>query len=646
MVAIAPAPFTRPQKTTGLSNQMQEDDKQANVALEILQQPPETWYKDQFGRKATFELRVQRTEAFCAQCVEQRILTVKLLYESGKVVEKQEILHVMAGQCLDNNRQSTMAMRINQVSKNHLNQRFCVEIAVPTCPGLCEYISSVVSKPVLVLSKKKKKKRTVMDNEKMEASCNVKKIKRSLLQGSRLSNDLPGSLHSSASTATITGNVTAVIADIEETIPLNASDTTAPFTPETPNICLWANAAFDLLYKLQWQRTPASTTDKPGTNLEEILAQALSKAYKCPSCQETYGQVPTHQDDCDLKLLLEQGGHTDASAIRKAVHSTAHHPLQWSSDKYFERPDRPKVMYSGDDITLKFSYNLAQSFHQLSGPVSEQEPTEGCTSTAVAENLSIGLWKDYASLSKLLYSTTYEKAKSLQAGTASNAAQQWAGLLAPVGILSPGFSALSSSTNSSAIHLAGVQPKFGSQRFSALLSAKMDMFLDAAEHFREGKRSLHGDGNIVDSLGSMNLSELIRSNSGEIHGIGPQFTSLSSSLSALLSGYPSTLDVSSENCVQIVMGSDFLNCGFPALDASFNLVGFYHLVTKMKDSPAELRFAPNLFPLPDEMLQELKNTITKWKENQSLIHRLESVHNNPEDSLTRLKSAVLRQVMR
>ncbi|CAI5743796.1 unnamed protein product [Peronospora destructor] len=402
-VAIAPTPSTQCQQTANLSNRMQDDEKQANVALEILQQPPETWYKDQFGRKATFELQVKRTEAFCAQCVEQRILMVKLLYESGKVVEKQEILHVMAGQCLDKSRQSTLAMRINQVSKNHLNQRFCVEIAIPTCPGKCEYIPSVVSKSVLVLSKKKKKKRTVKENEETESPLNVKKIKRSLLQRSRLSKDLPESLHSSASTGMITGNVTAVVADIEETIPLKASDTTAPFTPETPNICLWANAAFDLLYKLQWQRIPASTTDKPGTNLEEILAQTLSKTYKCPSCQQTYGQVPKHQDDCDLKLLLEQGGHTNASAVWKAVHSTAHHPLQWSSDKSFERPDRPKAMYSGDDITPKSSYNLAQNFRQLSGPVSEQEPTEGCTSTAVAANSSIVFWKDYASLSKLLY---------------------------------------------------------------------------------------------------------------------------------------------------------------------------------------------------------------------------------------------------
>ncbi|CAI5725138.1 unnamed protein product [Peronospora destructor] len=399
-VAIAAAPSTQCQQTANRSNRMQDDEKLANVALEILQQPPETWYKDQFGRKAVFELQVKRTEAFCAQCVEQRILTVKLLYESGKVVEKQEILHVMAGQCLDKSRQSTLAMRINQVSKNHLNQRFCVEIAVPTCPGKCEYIPSVVSKSVLVLSKKKKKKRTVKENEETDYPLNVKKIKRSLLQGSRLSKDFPESLRSSASTGMITGNVTAVIADIEETIPPKVSDTTAPFTSETPNVCLWANAAFDLLYKLQWQRIPASTTDKPGTNLEEILAQALSKRYKCPSCQETYGQVPKHQDDCDLKLLLEQGGHTNASAVWKAVHSTAHHPLQWSSEKSFIRP---KAMYSGDDITPKSSYNLAQKFHQLAGPVSEREPTEGCTSNAVAANSSIGFWKDYASLSKLLH---------------------------------------------------------------------------------------------------------------------------------------------------------------------------------------------------------------------------------------------------
>ena len=85
-VAIAPTPSTQCQLTANLLHSMQYDDqKQAKVALTILQQPPEIWYKDQFGRKATFELQVKRTETWCTQCVEQRIMTVKLLYESGCV---------------------------------------------------------------------------------------------------------------------------------------------------------------------------------------------------------------------------------------------------------------------------------------------------------------------------------------------------------------------------------------------------------------------------------------------------------------------------------------------------------------------------------------------------------------------------------
>lgn len=53
--------------------------------LEIAQEPPEIWYKDQNGRKGTFELRVRRPDMQCASCAEQRHLTVQLLYENGWV---------------------------------------------------------------------------------------------------------------------------------------------------------------------------------------------------------------------------------------------------------------------------------------------------------------------------------------------------------------------------------------------------------------------------------------------------------------------------------------------------------------------------------------------------------------------------------
>lgn len=117
-VAIAPL-STRPRV---------DENQAADAALEIALQPPETWYKDQFGRKATFELRVRRTSLRCAQCAGQRLLGVQLLYESGKAVEKQEILHVMAGQCLSQNSESALAIRIAEVSKNHLNQ--VIQIAI------------------------------------------------------------------------------------------------------------------------------------------------------------------------------------------------------------------------------------------------------------------------------------------------------------------------------------------------------------------------------------------------------------------------------------------------------------------------------------------------------------------------------------
>jgi hypothetical protein len=56
------------------------------AALVIVEQPPATWYKDQFGRKATFNLEVRRSQPPCARCAEKRHLSVTLLYENGCVL--------------------------------------------------------------------------------------------------------------------------------------------------------------------------------------------------------------------------------------------------------------------------------------------------------------------------------------------------------------------------------------------------------------------------------------------------------------------------------------------------------------------------------------------------------------------------------
>ncbi|KAF1794324.1 hypothetical protein GQ600_13962 [Phytophthora cactorum] len=605
------------------SDPLQHRDSQSNAALEITQQPPETWYKDQYGRKATFELKVTRTEISCAKCVEQRILTVQLLYESGKVVEKQEILHVTSGQCLDKNRQSKLAIRIAEVSKNHLNQRFRVEIAVPRCVGDCDYEMSVVSNPVLVLSKKKK--RPVKQNAETESSANAKKARRASVQDTpkrKMSSDSPSS--SQSSTATITSNVTAAIAEWKSRSTARSGNDSSVHTRDTKLMFVGERS---------WQRVPTSGTEKP-----EILAQALSKAYKCPSCQETYGQIPMHRDDCDLKLLLEQGGKTEMSTTGTDKNLTAPHSLQWSSDKHMEWQDRPEAMYSGGDTTPKMQtspYNLSQDIQKLS------EPGSGATQTpadVLTRGRTMHRYPSYFTGTHFIYGLQVTASKcctspycAMDRGTAaSRHTFTW-------------LSHSPSAMKNHAAQQAGIQQSMPSQRFSALLAVTKGMPADAADLFRESEAALHGDGSIVSSMNSMNLSDFLRPSPGDKSGNDQQLRHGPISLSALL---PSDQLGNPEKGVQIIMAYNFQGCGLPALDASFNLVGFYHVLTATHNSPAELRFGPHLFPLPEEMLQELKTTIAEWRHNSSIYHQREPTESNPEEALAHMKSAVLQQVTR
>lgn len=78
------------------------------------------------------------------------------------------------------------------------------------------------------------------------------------------------------------------------------------FKAPTESVCLWANAAYNFLHKLQWQRPPgASEGDE---DMDDFLSHANLKPYQCPVCHECYGSAPTHRDDCDLSLLLQQSG--------------------------------------------------------------------------------------------------------------------------------------------------------------------------------------------------------------------------------------------------------------------------------------------------------------------------------------------------
>lgn len=84
---LSPSRASLMRYTESAESRMNSHAMAANVhcALVITQQPPLKWYKDQFGRKATFEVRLRRVGAGCAACTEQRHLAVQLLYENGFV---------------------------------------------------------------------------------------------------------------------------------------------------------------------------------------------------------------------------------------------------------------------------------------------------------------------------------------------------------------------------------------------------------------------------------------------------------------------------------------------------------------------------------------------------------------------------------
>lgn len=556
-------------------------------------------------------------------------------------MEKQEIVQVMSGQCLDKNKQSSVRIRIAEVSKNHVNQRFRVKISVPKCNGSCNYDNFVVSDPILVLSKKKKR----LGIQHIEATTNhimAKKLKRSSISKLEGLKDLGNALKSTP--IPNLSNKVVDFAKIES--PMRTGVATAPFTPETPNLCLWANAAFDLLSKLQWQRALADNSNNLGRSFDAILALPLPKVYECPSCHETYGETPMHRNHCDLMLLLERDGNNETGTKYKNHNEVASFPLQWSSDKHVEWRGQAQSMFTNHASTLKAEALSIDSIVQDTRKTLKLERDDMqalLDASKSAPPTTISSWKDYASISQLLFSTSFEFSKIPQLSTSLPSTVQSTGMLPPVGTLSRSILSNSGAVNISEEDQVGEKRhRIPSQRYPSLLAAKCSFSTDAANLFQETELALHGNGRIVSSMNLMNITDYyLRPNVGNI-GNDDVFHGHVSSAAPL----PSDSFDKRENQVKKIMANDFQGCGFPALDDLSNLVGFYQVLTDTNNNPAELQFAPHLFPLPEEMLLELKTTIAEWGRNLSICWQRQSIEGKNEETLVGLKKAVLEHILR
>ena len=146
--------------------------------LVVCTHPPEKWYNQQNGKHSSFqtEIRLTVTNPELYELPECIPIMVQLMYDGAAPVENQSIMQLMGSKpalrrpqksvtTVNASRATIMTgivrIRINEVSKNHHNQRFrlCLTVDLMSSSGLEPTILSVATKPVLVLSKNARRKR-------------------------------------------------------------------------------------------------------------------------------------------------------------------------------------------------------------------------------------------------------------------------------------------------------------------------------------------------------------------------------------------------------------------------------------------------------------------------------------------------------
>ncbi|RHY97308.1 hypothetical protein DYB31_013588, partial [Aphanomyces astaci] len=135
--------------------------------LVVTQQPPDVWFKDEGGRDKCMTIQVN-VEAAPGRAVSPRIIPLELtlLYDSFDVVQASAVATSPSHGILKlfpdlrpnvTNGTVSISFRIEDVSKNHQNHAFVLQIA-PESSDVYADIASVRTAPVAIRSKRNKRR--------------------------------------------------------------------------------------------------------------------------------------------------------------------------------------------------------------------------------------------------------------------------------------------------------------------------------------------------------------------------------------------------------------------------------------------------------------------------------------------------------
>lgn len=158
-IHLQPLRAARPTISTGFMSVRYQLTIQPDVDNPV----PEVWYKDEGGKENRIDLKINLIGPNGDLVLNHPVpLKLTLTYASGEHVINQDLLQLAPDSKLivDESGRALVRVRINDISKNHQKQLFCVMVS-PDCTNapLLNEISPAVTEPVEVKSKRGKRQR-------------------------------------------------------------------------------------------------------------------------------------------------------------------------------------------------------------------------------------------------------------------------------------------------------------------------------------------------------------------------------------------------------------------------------------------------------------------------------------------------------